>query len=173
MLEQGKEYILTTDESVKLTGDEKQFYVDYEVKKKGGKEGGKVGNGKTLPCICQISFAQTSSLTLSPSLLPSLPSQPLYGSTKKGDPVLIDDGNVVLEVTGHVGDGHGVICKALNSGKIKNRRGVNVPNSKVGVSTTGRAGKDGQQPCRYAEDRWERAAAVTRNTQWPITGCMS
>ncbi|GAB5034392.1 pyruvate kinase [Nannochloropsis oceanica] len=86
MLEQGKEYILTTDESVKLTGDEKQFYVDYE---------------------------------------------PLYGSTKKGDPVLIDDGNVVLEVTGHVGDGHGVICKALNSGKIKNRRGVNVPNSKV------------------------------------------
>ncbi len=57
--------------------------------------------------------------------------QPLYDSTKKGDPVLIDDGNVVLEVTGHVGDGHGVKCRALNSGKIKNRRGVNVPNSKV------------------------------------------
>lgn len=27
--------------------------------------------------------------------------------------------------------GQGVKCRALNSGKIKNRRGVNVPNSKV------------------------------------------
>jgi len=38
LLEQGKEYILTTDESVKKTGDEKQFYVDYAVRKE-GKEG--------------------------------------------------------------------------------------------------------------------------------------
>ncbi len=31
-LEQGKEYVLTTDESVKLTGDDTQFYVDYAVR---------------------------------------------------------------------------------------------------------------------------------------------
>jgi hypothetical protein len=41
MLEQGKEYVLTTDESVKSTGDEKQFYVDYEVRREGGREGRK------------------------------------------------------------------------------------------------------------------------------------
>lgn len=28
-------------------------------------------------------------------------------------------------------EGEGVKCRALNSGRIKNRRGVNVPNSKV------------------------------------------
>ncbi|TFJ83603.1 hypothetical protein NSK_004708 [Nannochloropsis salina CCMP1776] len=86
LLKQGQEYELTTDESVKLSGDEKRFYVDYK---------------------------------------------PLFTSTKKGDPVLIDDGNVVLEVVGHREDGQGVLCRALNSGKIKNRRGVNVPKSKV------------------------------------------
>jgi pyruvate kinase len=85
-----------------------------------------------------VTSSQSLTPTLPPSLPPSLP-QPLYGSTKKGDPVLIDDGNIVLEVMGHVGDGHGVICKALNSGKIKNRRGVNVPNSKVMMS--GREGR--------------------------------
>lgn len=35
------------------------------------------------------------------------------------------------EVVAKAGGGQGVRCKALNSGRIKNRRGVNVPNSKV------------------------------------------
>jgi pyruvate kinase len=86
MLETGKEFILTTDESRKLNGDADVFYVDYA---------------------------------------------PLFACTTPGDPILIDDGNVVLEVTGKEADGKGVRCKALNSGKIKNRRGVNIPNSKV------------------------------------------
>lgn len=88
---------------------------------------------------------------------------PLFDSAHPGDPILLDDGNVVLvrvcalcgwlcntwhvyihdstnlhtleplawqEVVDKVA-GQGVKCRALNSGKIKNRRGVNVPNSKV------------------------------------------
>jgi pyruvate kinase len=118
LLKQGQEYELTTDESVKLSGDEKRFYVDYKV---GGRKG---------PSRGRTDYKHEAPHTSIPSCFHTS-LQPLFTSTKKGDPVLIDDGNVVLEVVGHREDGQGVLCRALNSGKIKNRRGVNVPKSKV------------------------------------------
>ncbi|MDA9264678.1 pyruvate kinase [Planctomycetota bacterium] len=46
-----------------------------------------------------------------------------------GEPILIDDGNIALETT-HVSKGL-VIAKALNSGLIHPRKGINLPSTKV------------------------------------------
>lgn len=50
----------------------------------------------------------------------------------KGDIVLIDDGLISMEVTEKVNNTD-LKCKALNSGIIKNKKGINVPNVKVNL----------------------------------------
>lgn len=49
-----------------------------------------------------------------------------------GTKILIDDGLVELEVM-EIIDGTDIKCRALNSGTLKNRKGVNVPNVKINL----------------------------------------
>jgi pyruvate kinase len=48
---------------------------------------------------------------------------------RQGKAILIDDGNVVLEIKS-VGP-EGVKCVALNTARIKDRRGVNIPQAQI------------------------------------------
>lgn len=56
----------------------------------------------------------------------------LPNDVKIGTKILIDDGLVELEVM-EIIDGTDIKCKALNSGTLKNRKGVNVPNVKINL----------------------------------------
>lgn len=56
----------------------------------------------------------------------------LANDVQKGSIILIDDGLVELEVI-EVIDGTDIRCKALNSGTLKNHKGVNVPNVEINL----------------------------------------
>lgn len=56
----------------------------------------------------------------------------LPNDVKIGTKILIDDGLVELEVM-EIIDGTDIKCRALNSGTLKNRKGVNVPNVKINL----------------------------------------
>lgn len=56
----------------------------------------------------------------------------LPNDIEKGSRILIDDGLVELEVI-EVIDGTDIKCIALNSGTLKNHKGVNVPNVKISL----------------------------------------
>ena len=60
--------------------------------------------------------------------LPNLPQQVPVGSS-----LLIDDGELELEVTAH--DGDALVCMPGNDGLIKNRKSVNIPNVPVDLPT--------------------------------------
>ena len=60
--------------------------------------------------------------------LPNLPQQVPVGSS-----LLIDDGELELEVTAH--DGDALVCMPRNDGLIKNRKSVNIPNVPVDLPT--------------------------------------
>ncbi|MCF7931757.1 MAG: pyruvate kinase [Acholeplasmataceae bacterium] len=55
----------------------------------------------------------------------------LYQDIEAGDYLLIDDGKMRLNVIEK--DDEGVICEVFNSGVIKSRKGVNVPNVKLSM----------------------------------------
>lgn len=83
-LEEGQEFILTTDQSV--IGDQNRCSITYEG---------------------------------------------LANDVKKGDSILIDDGLVGLEVISV--EGTEIKCKVLNSGPVKNHKGVNVPGVSINL----------------------------------------
>jgi pyruvate kinase len=58
---------------------------------------------------------------------PKLPAE-----IKKGEAVLVDDGKVRMVCTDIKGDE--VICKVVNGGELKGRRGVNLPDSDLSIS---------------------------------------
>lgn len=58
---------------------------------------------------------------------PKLPAE-----IKKGEAVLVDDGKVRMICTDIKGDE--VICKVVNGGELKGRRGVNLPDSDLSIS---------------------------------------
>ncbi len=58
---------------------------------------------------------------------PKLPTE-----IKKGEAVLVDDGKVRMVCTDIKGDE--VICKVINGGELKGRRGVNLPDSDLSIS---------------------------------------
>lgn len=58
---------------------------------------------------------------------PKLPAE-----IKKGEAVLVDDGKVRMVCTDIKGDE--VICKVINGGELKGRRGVNLPDSDLSIS---------------------------------------
>jgi pyruvate kinase len=66
--------------------------------------------------------------TLIPTPVLSLPRD-----VKKGDPILLDDGRVRLEVIKV--DGHDVRCKVLVGGLLKDKKGLNLPGCAVSVPT--------------------------------------
>jgi pyruvate kinase len=56
----------------------------------------------------------------------------LAGDVKPGDPILIDDGKVRLEVT-EVRDGTDVVCDVVVGGKVSDHKGINLPGVAVSV----------------------------------------
>lgn len=57
----------------------------------------------------------------------------LYKDVKKGERILLDDGN--LECMVETVDGKNVECKVVYGGELKNNKGINLPDSKVSVSS--------------------------------------
>jgi pyruvate kinase len=55
----------------------------------------------------------------------------LPSDVEPGDPLLIDDGNIRLEVD-HV-DGPRVVTKVINGGPVSNKKGINIPSAAVDV----------------------------------------
>lgn len=64
----------------------------------------------------------------------------LINDVKIGSKILLDDGLIELEVTDILKDKGELVTKALNSGALKNKKGVNVPN--VSVNLPGMTEKD-------------------------------
>lgn len=50
-----------------------------------------------------------------------------------GDPILLDDGNLALRVVSKTD--RDVVCEILNGGLLKDKKGINLPNSKVSASS--------------------------------------
>uniref|UniRef100_A0A7S0BZU2 Pyruvate kinase n=1 Tax=Proboscia inermis TaxID=420281 RepID=A0A7S0BZU2_9STRA len=61
-----------------------------------------------------------------------LPHPEIIGASEVGHNLLVDDGKVKLEVIG-TGDGY-LDCKVINGGRIKDRKGVNTPDSVLEIS---------------------------------------
>lgn len=57
----------------------------------------------------------------------------LYKDVKKGDRVLLDDGN--LEIRVEKISGQAIHCKVIHGGVLKNNKGMNLPDSRVSVSS--------------------------------------
>lgn len=57
----------------------------------------------------------------------------LINDVNKGDKILLDDGLIELEVVDIDKSNNNIIVKALNSGTIKDNKGVNVPNVRVNL----------------------------------------
>lgn len=55
----------------------------------------------------------------------------LVNDIRAGSPVLIDDGLIAMEVTEVIDDD--IICKVINGGTVSNRKGVNVPGTKLSM----------------------------------------
>ncbi len=53
----------------------------------------------------------------------------MANDVKIGDQILIDDGKIELEVTAK--DGNDVVTKVIHGGKLKSRKGINLPNTHV------------------------------------------
>ncbi len=54
-------------------------------------------------------------------------------SVKKGERLFVDDGNLVFEILS--ADGREVVCKAVNSGKLLPGKGINLPDTDIGIPT--------------------------------------
>lgn len=63
----------------------------------------------------------------------SITYEGLINDVQKGSKILLDDGLIELEVTGIDFENEEIITKALNTGMIKNKKGVNVPNVSVNL----------------------------------------
>lgn len=61
---------------------------------------------------------------------------------KPGEPILLDDGNLVLEVLALV-DEHHITARVIRGGTLKSRKGFNLPNTKLSIpALTGKDKKD-------------------------------
>jgi pyruvate kinase len=67
-----------------------------------------------------------------PGLIPSQYRR-IHEDVKKADPILLDDGNLSLEVNG-VRD-RDITCTVVHGGRLKDRKGLNLPFSDVSVPT--------------------------------------
>lgn len=61
----------------------------------------------------------------------SITYKDLYSDVKPGDPILIDDGLIGMEVQAI--QGTDIVCTVKNGGKISNRKGVNVPGAHLSM----------------------------------------
>ncbi|PCJ80368.1 MAG: pyruvate kinase [Bacteroidetes bacterium] len=72
---------------------------------------------------------------------------------KKGEPVLLDDGKLMLEVLSSNGKSE-VICKIIHGGILKPRKGLNLPKTKISL------------PCITKKDEVDLAFALEENVDW-------
>lgn len=66
----------------------------------------------------------------------------LFDDVNVGTRILIDDGYLQTEVIKKDDDTRTLTCKAFNTHRIKNRRGVNVPNTKINIPFLSQKDKD-------------------------------
>ena len=57
----------------------------------------------------------------------------LYGDVKIGDLLKIDDGNLALKIIEKDGKTQTLVCRALNTHTIKNRKGLNAPFARLSM----------------------------------------
>ena len=75
----------------------------------------------------------------------------LYKDVKKGERILLDDGNLECRVDGV--DGKEVTCKVVYGGTLKNNKGINLPDSTVSASSfTAKDKKDVQLAMELGAD---------------------
>jgi len=72
---------------------------------------------------------------------------------KKGEPVLLDDGKLMLEVLSSNGKSE-VVCKIIHGGILKPRKGLNLPKTKISL------------PCITKKDEVDLAFALEENVDW-------
>lgn len=77
-------------------------------------------------------FTLTTRDILGDESIVSISYKGLPNDVDEGSKILIDDGLVELEVVG-ITNGTDIRCRALNSGELKNHKGVNVPNVKINL----------------------------------------
>jgi pyruvate kinase len=129
------------------THDEHRARVDLirKISKKVGKpiallqdvQGPKVRLGRFSAGMMEVSAGQKVVLTTRNVLggngvLPT-PIKTMTRDVKKGDPVLLDDGRVRLEVLGV--KGQDISCRVLVGGVLKDKKGINLPGAAVSVPT--------------------------------------
>jgi pyruvate kinase len=72
---------------------------------------------------------------------------------KQGEPVLLDDGKLMLEVISSDGKSE-VVCKIIHGGILKPRKGLNLPKTKISL------------PCITKKDEVDLAFALEENVDW-------
>ncbi len=71
-----------------------------------------------------------------------VPYAGLAAELRPGDPVLLNDGIMRLEVISADGDSGEVVCKVIEGGKITQRKGINVPGTVVRLPSVGPRDED-------------------------------
>jgi pyruvate kinase len=100
-------------------------------------QGPKIRLGKFEGGLCEVQTGQEVIITTrnvlgGGNLLPT-PIKALTRDVKKGDPILLDDGRVRLEV--HKVKGTEISCRVLVGGVLKDNKGINLPGAAVSVPT--------------------------------------
>ena len=72
---------------------------------------------------------------------------------KAGEPILLDDGKLRLEVISSDGKSE-VICKVIHGGNLSSRKGLNLPQTKISL------------PCITKKDEKDLAFALEENVDW-------
>lgn len=129
------------------TYEEHQARVDLlrKISKKTGRplalmqdvQGPKIRLGKFENGLCAIKTGQEVTVTTrrvlgGGDILPT-PISALTRDVKKGDPILLDDGRVRLEVLSV--RGKDIRCRVLVGGVLKDHKGINLPGAAVSVPT--------------------------------------
>lgn len=94
----------------------------------------RLGNFETEPINLNTGdiFTLTTRDILGNQEIVSISHEGLADDVEVGTAILIDDGLVELVVK-EIKDGTDIICEVLNSGELKNHKGVNVPNVKISL----------------------------------------
>ncbi|NLW43314.1 MAG: pyruvate kinase, partial [Tissierellia bacterium] len=94
----------------------------------------RLGNFETEPINLNTGdiFTLTTRDILGNQEIVSISHEGLSDDVEVGTAILIDDGLVELVVK-EIKDGTDIICEVLNSGELKNHKGVNVPNVKISL----------------------------------------
>ncbi|NLD18024.1 MAG: pyruvate kinase, partial [Tissierellia bacterium] len=94
----------------------------------------RLGNFETEPINLNTGdvFTLTTRDILGNQEIVSISHDGLADDVEVGTAILIDDGLVELVVK-EIKDGTDIVCEVLNSGELKNHKGVNVPNVKISL----------------------------------------